>query len=167
MLPRPPWCPPCHPAAWHCEGRPSLCFQSSPHSCHLQRSVGKSSPHEVIQMERHICRIFIFTCVRASSGCSQSLCPTYSQLEWGFCPRGQQAVEGRVDSTPKGGWPGRGIPAMPRASVSSPLALWGRGLAGPCVPGCSCIVTDVEQLPVLCCLSEASQKVETTEGIST
>lgn len=49
------------------------------------------------------------------------------------------------------GW---GTLAMPRASVGPPWALGGRGLLVPCVPGCSCVVTAVEQLPVLCCLSQ-------------
>lgn len=83
------------PAPPRSTGRPpSPCFQRSPHSCHLRRSVGKSSPHEVIHMEHHICRIFILTRVRASAGCRQSLCLTRRQLPWGFLPRGQQRPGG-------------------------------------------------------------------------
>lgn len=73
---------------------PSPCFQRSPHSCHLRRSAGKSSPHEVIHMEHHICRIFILTRVRASAGCRQSLCLIRRQLAWGLLPRGQQRPGG-------------------------------------------------------------------------
>ena len=86
--------PPRHPASWRGEGCPSLCFQRFPHSCHLQRSVGKSSPHEVIHMEHHIHRIFILTRFRASSGCRQSFCLPYGWLEWGSCPRGQWGSRG-------------------------------------------------------------------------
>lgn len=86
--------PPRRPAAWHGEGRPSLCFQRSPHSCHVHRSVGKSSPHEVIHMEHHIRGILILTRSRASSGCGQGLCLTYGQPEWGFHLRGQRGSRG-------------------------------------------------------------------------
>lgn len=125
---------PCHPAAWHREGRPSLCFQRSPHSCHLQRSVRKSSPHEVIHMEHHICRIFILTCVRVSSGCRQSLCLTYRQLEWSSHPRGHRAAEGWVGSTHKGSWPGLGDPGQAQGCSRSSLGALREGLASPMCP---------------------------------
>lgn len=96
------------PAAWHGKGRPGPCLQ---HSCHLQRSVGKSSPHEVIHMEHHICRIFILTCVRASLGCRQSLCLLYRQLEWGFHPQGERCRQRAWQGAHSGAGLGWGTPA--------------------------------------------------------
>lgn len=123
-----PWRPPRHPAAWHGEGCPSLCFQRSPHSCHVHRSVGKSSPHEVIHMEHRIRRILILTRFRASSGCRQSLCLMYRRLEWGFHLRGQQGGRGPGGQRTPGGllW----APGGPS------LAFWDGGSAVPCVLGC-------------------------------
>lgn len=133
------------PAPPRSTGRPpSPCFQRSPHSCHLRRSVGKSSPHEVIHMEHHICRIFILTRVRASAGCRQSLCLTRRQLPWGFLPRGQQRPGGAGLS-----WgPHSRAWGLARPSLGA-LGGWGTGRQCPHVPGCPHVVTAVEQLPVL------------------
>lgn len=105
-----PWCPPRHPAAWHGEGRLSPCFQRSLHSCHLQRSVGKSSPHEVIHMEHHICRIFILTRVGASSGGRHSLCLTSGS--WSRLSSRRTAGPAEAGSTPQGAGLGCGTPAV-------------------------------------------------------
>ena len=99
-----------------------------------QRSVGKSSPHEVIHMEHHICRIFILTCVRASSGCRQRLSRTYGRLQLSFHPRRQRGGQ-RARLAAEAG--GRGC--APRAPVGPPSVLGRGGLGGapcPCLPMC-------------------------------
>lgn len=99
-----------------------------------QRSVGKSSPHEVIHMEHHICRIFILTCVRASSGCRQTLSRTYGQLRLRFHPRRQRGGQRARRAAEAGG---RGC--APRAPVGPPSVLGRGGLGGapcPCLPLC-------------------------------
>lgn len=114
--------PPRRPSSWRGTGCPGLCFQRSPHSCHLQRSVGKSSPHEVIHMEHHICRIFILTRFRASSGCRQSLCLPYGWLEWGSGPRRQRGSRGPGGQHAQGPAGARG-PWGPRLHPGLQLAL--------------------------------------------
>ena len=146
---------------------PSPCFLRSPHSCHLRRSVGKSSPHKVTHMEHHICRIFILTRVRASSGCRQSLC---LMLEWGFLPGGQQGRQraGQAAHTRGAGLCSGTTPILePRALVCPPSVLWVGGSAVPHHPGYSHVVTAVEQLSVLLSQLGTSQKAETTRSIST
>lgn len=120
--------PPCRVAP---RGPPSPCFQRSLHSCHLLLSVGKSSSHEVIHMEHHICRIFILTRVRASSGCRQSLSLTHRQLEWGFLPREQRGRQrARWAAHTRGA--GLGDPSLlPKAPEGPPSVLWSWGSAVP------------------------------------
>lgn len=73
---------------------------------------------------------------------------------------GQQRA--RWAACPRGAGLGRGTPAMPRVLVSPLFMLWCGGSAMPRVPGCSCLVTAVEQLPVPCCLSQKpARKMET------
>jgi hypothetical protein len=91
------------PAPPPLRGTASLCSQRCPHSCHLQQSVGKSSPHEVIHMEHHICRIFILTC-QGLSGCRRRSASCPRQLE--------QAAE-------RASWEvGRAAPAWPQLSCN-------------------------------------------------
>lgn len=73
---------------------------------------------------------------------------------------GQQRA--RWAACARGAGLGRGTPAMPRVLVSPLFMLWCGGSAMPRVPGCSCLVTAVEQLPVPCCLSQKpARKMET------
>lgn len=127
-----------------------------------QRSVGKSSPHEVIHMEHHICRIFILTRVKASSGCRQSLCLTDRQLQWAFHPgrwRGGQRA-GRAATPGVGGRPGD--PGhTPGAPGSPPAALRGGGLAVPVSPAAP-MQEQLLNSCVFCAVSARGQRVETT-----